>query len=294
MRSSGSPVLLLLPLALSAAPPASAQGLHLLPGVEEVASDTIGDIAVAAVELPHPVIFYNPGMTRRYGPLLTRFFIAHEYGHIFLRHTRAEVNALPEPARDSAFQANELDADCYAASQVDPSAREATEAAVRFFARLGPFRFDAEHPTGAQRAARILTCLPGEREPARYARGETGVEMGPVSGEPEPAPFEVVPSRPGEGYGGQAVLWVDGRRVGSVSNMHLAEPLRVDGFGAGIHSYRVVLDVYGLDGELQFNANGSVTGRGQFLIRSGARFRINWAPGSAPALIQDPEPARAP
>ena len=68
-----------------------AQGLHLIPGVDEIASDTIDDLAIADVDSPLPVIYYNPRMTRRFGPLLTEFFLAHEYGHIHLGHTRQEI-----------------------------------------------------------------------------------------------------------------------------------------------------------------------------------------------------------
>jgi hypothetical protein len=276
--------------------PAEAQSLHLLPGVEEIASDTIGDIAVAAVDLPQPIIYFNPRMVRRYGPVLTRFFIAHEYGHIFYKHTRQGLLELPDAARDSVLRTQELEADCYAARQGDAQGRTATEAAIRFFSRLGPFRFDAEHPTGAQRAARILMCLPGPRQPVLYGRGETGVEVGPVSGEVERVRFEVVAAERGAAsYGSAAVLWVDGQRVGSVSNIRLAEPLTVDRFGAGIHNYRVIVNVYGLDDDLQFNSDGSVTGRGQMLVQNGDRFRVDWVPGSSPTLVrEDPAPDPAP
>ena len=278
------------------APAASSQALHLLPGVEEVASDTIGDIAVAAVDLPQPVIYYSPRMVRRYGPLLTRFFMAHEYGHLYHRHTRQGLQELPDAVRDSVLRSQELEADCYAAGQVDTQGRAATEAAIRFFSRLGPFRFDSEHPTGAQRAARILMCLPGQREPVLYGRGETGVEMGPVSGEPERVRFQVLAAERGAAsYGSAAVLWVDGQRVGSVSNIRFAEPITVDRFGAGIHNYRVTVDVYRLDSELQFNSNGSVTGRGQLLVQNGDRFRVDWVPGSCPTLVREnPAPEKTP
>jgi len=295
MRSPLRPLPLLTLASLFGARPALSQGLHLLPGVEEVASDSIGDIAVAAVDLPHPVIYYNPVMVRRYGPLLTRFFLAHEYGHIYYRHTRARFAELPDAERDSTLRDQELQADCYAASQPEPTARQATEAALRFFSRLGPFRFDAEHPTGAQRAARILDCLPGPREPVVYGRGETGVEVGPVSGEPEPVRFEVLASDLASGsYGNEVVLWLDEQRVGTVSNMRMAEPLTVDRFGAGIHNYRLTVDVYALDPQLQFSASGSVTGRGQVLVQNGDRFRVDWVPGSAPRLVRDASDAAGP
>jgi hypothetical protein len=264
---------LVLLIALSGAAPVRAQGLHLLPGIEEIASDTIADIAVAAVDRPEPVIYFNPAMVRRYGPLLTRFFLAHEYGHIYHRHTRAGLADTPEATRDSILRAQELEADCYAAGQEGAEARAATEAALRFFARLGPFRFDNVHPTGAQRAARILLCLPGPREPVLYGRGETGVEMGPVSGEPDRVRFAVRASPLEESaYGNEAVLWMDGLRI-----------------GAGIHTYRLAIDVYSVDAQLQISPTGSVSGRGHVLVQNGDRFRIEWIPGQAPALVPDSE-----
>jgi hypothetical protein len=279
----------LLALSLLAAPAAlRAQGLYLLPGVEELPSDSIGDIAVATVDLPRPVIYYNPRLVRRYGPLLTRFFLAHEYGHLAHRHTRTGLADLAEPTRDSILQAQELEADCYAASLEGEDARAATEAALRFFARLGPFRFDAEHPTGAQRAARILMCLPGPRAPTVYGQGETGVEMGPVSGEPVRVRFEVgTGDLTATDFGSDAVLWLDGQRVGRVSNMRFPRTLQVNRFGAGIHSYRILLDIYDLDGRLQLNPSGTVSGRGQVLVQNGDRFRIEWRPGTVPELVRE-------
>jgi hypothetical protein len=278
--------LLLLGISLSVAD-LGAQGLHLIPGVEEVASDTIGDIAVAAVDLAKPVIYYSPAMVRRYGPLLTRFFLAHEYGHLEHHHTRTGIADLPDSTRDSILRAQELEADCYAAALPGDEARAATEAALRFFSRLGPFRFDAEHPTGAQRAARVLMCLPGPRAPVVYGRGETGVELGPVSGEPDLVEFEVATEDLTRQYGSEAVLWLDGQRVGEVSNVRFPHTLSVNRFGAGIHSYRIALEVYDLDQWLQLNPGGSVTGRGHVLVQNGDRFRIEWAPGTLPSLVKE-------
>ncbi|HTS88326.1 MAG TPA: hypothetical protein VMG41_07515 [Gemmatimonadales bacterium] len=288
MIAAGRLYLPLLTLVALGAPPVRAQELHLIPGIEEIATDTLEDIAVATVDLPHPVIYYNPRLAHRYGPLLTRFFLAHEYGHIYHKHSRVAVFNLPVPVRDSVLRSEELEADCFAASQSGEQDREASEAALRFFSRLGPFRFDAEHPTGAQRAARILQCMPAPRGTEVYGRGETGVEVGPVSGEPDLIKFEVVPAELGAAeYGSQAQVYIDGQRLGAVSNMRLMEPLTVNRFGAGIHNYRVVVQVYGLDPALQFNDDGVVTGRGQILLRNGDRFRVDWVPGSAPTLVRE-------
>ncbi len=270
-------------LALSLPTPLLAQGLHLIPGVAEVESDSIRDIAVAAVDATPPVIFYNPVMAHRYGPLITRFFLAHEYGHIQFHHTRAGLADLADTTRESIFRAQELEADCYAAALPGQEARNATEAALRFFARIGPFRFDAEHPTGAQRAARILMCISGPRPMVVYGRGETGVEVGPVSGEPDRVAFEVTTEDLARRLGAEAVLWLDGQRVGQLSNLRFPRSLSVDRFGAGIHNYRIEIEVF----DLEHNPSGRLSGRGQVLIQNGDRFRIVWSGGEPPTLVRE-------
>ena len=276
-------------LALAAWLPRSspAQNLQLLPGVREIESDTIADLAVARVDQPVPVIYYNPRLFRRYGPLLGRFFLAHEYGHIAHHHTRVGLAALPPTTRDSLLRAQELEADCFAASQSGPQNREAAEAAIRFFTRLGPFRFDAEHPTGSQRTAQILSCMPEPPVASARRTGETGVEVGPVSGEPQSIRFRVDPlPLGGATHGTEAVLWMDGRRLGALSNMRLTEPLTVELSPAGMHNYRILMDVYALDEALQFNPDGSVSGQGQVVVRNGDRFQVDWQPGGAPRLVR--------
>ncbi len=260
-----------------------AQGLNLIPGVKEIASDSVSDVAVAAVDQPNPVVYYNPRMARRFDPALTRFFFAHEYGHIQHHHTRVGLADLPESTRDSIFQAQELEADCYAAALPGSDARSAAEAALRYFTRMGPFRFDREHPTGAQRSSRLLMCMSGPRDTLGYGRGDTGVELGPVSGEPDKVQFEVAAPRLARSGGGAAILWLDGQRIGQVSNMRFPMSLSVDRFGAGIHNYRISVDLFDLDQ----NPNGSLIGRGQVLVRNGDRFRIQWAKGTNPELLRE-------
>jgi hypothetical protein len=265
---------------------AQAQGLHLIPGVDEIASDTIDDLAIADVDSPLPVIYYNPRMTRRFGPQLTEFFLAHEYGHIHLRHTRQGLDQFADEVRDSILRSQELDADCYAARRAGTNARAATEAALRFFTRLGPFRFDGEHPTGSQRAARILECMPdpGDLQPGN---GETGVEVGPVSGEVQRVTFEVsTPTLSDTDRGREIVLWVDGQRVGRISNMRFPTSMAVDRFGAGLHNYRMEMDLFDRDAMLQYSPSGMVIGRGQLLVQNGDTFTVDWTPGSAPTLVR--------
>lgn len=127
--------------------------------VRQVATDTLRDVAVAAYERGRPVIYYNPTLLQRVGPELAAFFLAHEYGHVAYGHAGG---ALSEPRDDwSALrQKQELEADCYATQILADDNSPAVEAALQFFGRMGPFRFDNLHPSGAQRAAKILACLP--------------------------------------------------------------------------------------------------------------------------------------
>ena len=86
------------------------------------------------------------------------------------------------------------------------------------------------------------------------------------------------------------MLWVDGQKVGRVSNLRFPRAISVDRFGAGIHVYRLTLDVYGLDGSLQLNPNGQVTGVGHLLVRDGDAFSVQYVPGSSPRLVREPPP----
>jgi hypothetical protein len=128
--------------------------------VRVVVADSLRDIAVAVWDARHPTIYLNPTRMQRVGPLLAQFFVAHEYGHLYHHDTRSYALSADPETRDRLIQSRELQADCFAATTLGPSDRAAVEAAVQFFARLGPRRFDREHPSGAQRAAQLLACLP--------------------------------------------------------------------------------------------------------------------------------------
>ena len=127
--------------------------------VRQIATDTLRDVALATFENGRPVIYYNPVLLQQFGPRLTSFFFAHEYGHIRYGHTGAAL-AAGEGDLTALRQRQELEADCYAARTLSESEPETIGAALRFFTRMGPFRFDAWHPSGSQRAAKILACLP--------------------------------------------------------------------------------------------------------------------------------------
>lgn len=130
------------------------------PQIREIADLSLRDVAVAVYDSTHPVIYYNPTLMRQFGPDLALFFMAHEHAHIALRHTRSGALRSDPSQRDRLLQQKELEADCLAARQLGQDGREGSLAAVRFFSRLGDRSFDAEHPTGTTRAAKILSCMP--------------------------------------------------------------------------------------------------------------------------------------
>jgi hypothetical protein len=160
---------LLLPAA-----PEGARAAQRLIDVRQIATDTLRDVAVVAFERGRPTIYYNPVLLQGFGPRLAEFFFAHEYGHIRHGHTGGAL-VHEEEEVSLARQAMELEADCYAAGALGERDRESVEAALRFFRQMGPYRYDAFHPTGSQRAAKILACLPPARpEVCRRAPTATG------------------------------------------------------------------------------------------------------------------------
>jgi hypothetical protein len=142
--------------------PLPAHALQRLMDVRQVPSDTIRDVALVTVVHGRPTIYYNPVLLDRVGPELATFFITHEYGHIHYGHSGG---ALVHDGEISTLrQRQELEADCYAASHLAESDAASVKAALEFFVHMGPHRFDNFHPTGSQRAARILSCLPSPGE----------------------------------------------------------------------------------------------------------------------------------
>lgn len=127
--------------------------------VREVADSSLRDVAVAVYHPSKSVIFYNPVLMARLGPELESYFMAHEYAHIDLQHTRSGALGTDAATRHQTLRRKELEADCLAAGRLASSRREAALAAVRFFARMGDTSHDAEHPTGTERAATVLHCL---------------------------------------------------------------------------------------------------------------------------------------
>ena len=145
----------LLFLALGSVPGVLRAQEPLMTDVTLLATDTLSDVAVTRRENGRAVIYFNPALIERVGPLLRDFFIAHEYGHVFYDHVGGAL-----ASRDSSVaeirQRQELEADCYAAVRLARTSRASVEAAVQFFTRMGLFSHDRFHPTGARRAANTV------------------------------------------------------------------------------------------------------------------------------------------
>ena len=267
--------LLLLP-----ASPRGVQALQRLMDVQQIPSDTLRDVALVTYQLGRPVIYYNPILLQRVGPQLSAFFIAHEYGHIHGGHTGGAL--LHDGELSALRRKQELEADCYAAAVLAEQNRDAVVAALRFFTRLGPLRHDNYHPSGSQRAARILSCLPPEHERAEAVEPETS-----SGSDPSNVTFQLrAPSAQVDGYAVEAKVWIDEASVGTVSSLRQPGRLEVRRFAAGSHRYRVSLTVYDLDSMLQLTPGGTVSGEGLVTIRDGDVVSVRWSRGETPVLVR--------
>lgn len=277
MRTIGIVTVIALSLPAS---PKGAQAAQRLIDLRQIPSDTLRDVALATFEHGRPVIYYNPRLLQQFGPQLTTFFFAHEYGHIYYGHTGAAlVQAHGELT--ALRQQQELEADCYATVILAEQDRAAVEAALRFFTRLGPYRYDAFHPTGSQRAAKMLACLP-EPEIAAAADDAPSLDV-PVRN----ATFTVrSPSGAIGAYAVEARIWIDDAPVGVISSVRQPGLVEVRRFAAGAHRYRVTVQVYSFDALLQLNPSGTTTGDGLLTVRDGDVFALQWSEGKSPTLIR--------
>lgn len=127
--------------------------------VREVPDSNLRDVAVAVADPERPVIYYNPRLMERFGPSLSAFVLAHEYGHIRFGHRRIPAGRRVDFDRDSLLRNFELQADCYAARVLARVKPADLRVAIEFFRKMGDFRYDMEHPTGFERASQIESCM---------------------------------------------------------------------------------------------------------------------------------------
>jgi len=250
-----------------------------LTDVRLVATDTLHDVAVTRRENGRPVIYYNPALIERVGPLLRDFFIAHEYGHVFHHHVGGAL-ASRDSSVDQVRQRQELEADCYAAVRLARTSRASVEAAVQFFTRMGLFSHDHFHPSGSRRAANLLACLPPvqvdpEHEASAPTRGvndadATTIELGPDAA---------------ARLRGLVRIRIDGRLVGTISTLGPTTPLIVKRLRQGPHRYELTVELYSIDELLQVSPSGVVQGDGTVEFERAGRLEINWLGDEPPALL---------
>jgi hypothetical protein len=261
--------------------PQGAQALQRLIDVRQIATDTLRDVAVATFVRGRPTIYYNPVLLQGFGPLMAEFFFAHEYGHLRYGHTGGALTH-EEGEVSLLRQRQELEADCYAAQTLGEHRREAVEAALRFFRRMGPYRYDAFHPTGSQRAAKILSCLPPDAlDPADPVAGpEDAQDARDVS-------FTLrSPAASAGEYAVEARIWIDDDAVGTVSSIRQPGSIVVRGLPAGTHRYRVSVKLYAFDAMLQLNPGGGATGEGLISVQEGSVVGVRWRSGEPPRLVR--------
>ncbi len=103
----------------------------------------------------NPLIIYNPILLRQAPLLLQQFFWMHECGH----HCRGHLAILMQqgsPLSMAWTNVNlELDADCFAASNVP---HESSQAAYDFFRKQGPVSPHPAYPNYWQRSDVIAQC----------------------------------------------------------------------------------------------------------------------------------------
>ena len=263
--------------ALVAAPVAAQQPLT---DVRVVEATWIRDVALTRWENDRPVIYVNPRLLERFGPAMRDFFIGHEFGHVALAHDGG--GALQTSPMDSTLmimrQRQELEADCYAATRLAAEHRDAVQAAIRLFTRMGSFRFDRLHPTGSQRAASLLACLAAATDTAsRSGDGRTGSAAG--------APIVELAAATSQRFMGHVRVIVDGRSMGTISNLERATTLALDGLSEGPHRYEIRLEIFTLDALLEANPSGLAEGRGTIEVRRGARYEVHWLGEEPPSLL---------
>jgi hypothetical protein len=268
-------------VAWGALAPGRVVGQARVAAVRRIATDTLRDVAITRIDGGQATIYYNPVLLERLGPQLGDFVLAHEEGHVHFGHAGGAL-LTSQPDFAQVRQQQELEADCWAAGELSATNPDALRAAIRFFTELGPVRFDRVHPTGEQRAARILACLPEDSAPAPAESVEPppdDVPAGPIT-----VLVRAVPRLPVD-YRAVGEISVDGALVGRLSSAELAESLTLRLVDPGAHRERVRLQLLSLEGMMQFTPAGTVVSEGTLSLRNGDVLSARWAPGGAVGLV---------
>jgi hypothetical protein len=260
------------------------QGSPQSPPAREIALDTLRDVAVAVYNPTGSIIYYNPAYLQRMGPQLTAFFLAHEYGHLALRHTRAHALAGNRKAFNAKLQGQELAADCYAAARLARDNPSAIEATIKFFTRMGPFSYDAAHPSGSQRAAKILSCIP-RADDAAPTDSVKNADAGSPSSSASNAGISVTAPQHSDGVPWQEIHFRIGNIQSAVSNLQQPRAVELQSLAAGTYDYEVRVNVFYLDDQFQLNPSGTIVGSGSITVQGGETLRVESSAGGRARLI---------
>lgn len=260
------------------------QGSPQSPPAREIALDTLRDVAVAVYNPTGSIIYYNPAYLQRMGPQLSAFFLAHEYGHFALRHTRAHALAGNRKAFNAKLQEQELAADCYAAARLARYNPSAIEATINFFTRMGPFSYDAAHPSGSQRAAKILSCIP-RADDAAPTDSVKNADADSPSSSASNAGITVTAPQHSDGVPWQEIHFRIGNIQSAVSNLQQPRAVELQSLAAGTYDYEVRVNLFYLDDQFQLNPSGTIVGSGSITVQGGETLRVESSAGGHARLI---------
>jgi len=210
--------------------------------------------------------------------------MAHEYGYITLRHTRAHALAGNRKSFNAKLQEQELAADCYAAAKLTGDNPSAVGAAIHFFTHMGPFRYDAAHPSGSRRATKILSCIPSADETVR-TDSVTTADPGPTSSAAANVGITVTAPLHSDRVPWQEIHFRIGNIQSAVSNLHQPQAVALQSLPAGTYEYELWVNVFYLDDQFQLNPSGSIVGGGSITVQGGETLLVESSPGGHARLI---------
>ncbi len=247
--------------------------------VREIPNPQLPDIAMASYDAFGPVIYYNPILAQRLGILITMFFRAHEYGHVYLNHYQKTMFQTNPFARIHLSQKYELEADCFATSELCKINRNAVLEAIKFFNSQGPILRDVYHPSGTIRAQNIKNCF--DKCTKLDDEEEIDKEDKEVS-----CNFYIPDIRIGE-LGGIIDIYIDDNLIGTISNFpceYNAE-IEIDSITQGLHRYKLIVKVFSFI-NLDPIYNYTLIGRGTINIEHDDSFVVSNG-ALSPKLIKE-------
>ncbi len=119
----------------------------------------LSEIAIVSADQYGFVIFYEPDLVSKIGPLLSTFFLEHESAHVCLGHVQYDMFTVDPYSRSWLREAYELQADCLAARILQAQRKgKAVQVAIEYFSGDSPIRFVPGHRSDVRRATSIREC----------------------------------------------------------------------------------------------------------------------------------------